>query len=273
MKPDDLKITSAGDLEVVLLSENHSLLADIISPNYYLPVGSPPYEVRFHNLTAFWNFLVHVDELFAEGPENVHIAGRRCNLSLFEAAEWFSKTFPVEAEAARLCSACAHLRDWIDTCPAFGFWSGVLGSQIEFNLSRCKMIHFAANLRKHKLLRLGRLMRQIRGLCAEGGYTLPNNDVIAVREPFIQELESRLLYLSSWLVELLGAYFLAVNSVVAARYDLNSTNDARKIHMPSGVTSGAIRDLYGSVLVFQDYRPERITAYTPVVQDWLKRRY
>jgi hypothetical protein len=266
------RITSAGDLEVILLYENHSLLADIMSSNYYVPVGSPPSEVRFHSSSAFADFLVHVDELFAEGHGNVELDGQKANKSLFGAALCFSESHRADADAARLYSACEQLEAWIKAEPPFTFWCGELNSQIEFLLSRRNMIRFAANLHKHRLLRLGCIMEDLRGLCARGGLQVRGLDIVAVRDPFIEELESRLLYLSSWLVEMLGAYFLAINSVVTARYNLERTIDVGRMRMPHAVTSVAIRDLYGSTLVFKNYHPDRISAHIPTVPHLMKAR-
>jgi hypothetical protein len=273
MTSAEFKIVSAGDLEVILLYENHSLLADIISSNYYGLVGSPPSEVRFHSSSALGDFLVHVDELFAEGRSNVEIDGQNSNQSLFGAALWFCESYRAEAEVARLYSACEQLREWISAEPVFSFWCGALDSEINFALSRRAMINFAANLHKHGLLRLGHLMERLRDRCAESGLQVLGLDIVAVRDPFIEELESRLLYLSSWLVELLGAYFLGINSVVTARYNLDRPNDVGRMRMPHGVTSDAIRDLYGSTLVFKNYHPERISGHTPTVRDLMKVRY
>lgn len=272
MKNDDLKLASEGDLEVVMLYENHSLLAEIISPNYYELLGDPPSEVRFNTRSLLLDFFVHVDELFSSARNNVNLDQQKLTLSLFEAAERFCRTSPAEAESAGLVAACARLRGWIDAAPLFSFWSGASGSQIAFNLSRREMIHFAANLHKHSLLHLGRLMARLRKLC-ESSCSLSNTEIIQVREPFIAELDSRLLYLSSWLVELLGAYFLAMNCLIVRRRDLAGTNDARRMPMPAATTSDSIRDLYASALVFQSYTAERITKHTPTVPEALKIRY
>jgi len=165
------------------------------------------------------------------------------------------------------------LQEWVAVAPPFRFWCGALERHIEFAISRREIIHFAANLSKHSLLRLGRIMRRIRAQCSNAGIDLENLDVVHVREPFVAELESRLAYLASWLVELLGALFLALNALVTHRYSLKGTNRTEEMIMPAGITSDALRDLYGGVLVFKHYDPERIRRYTPRVQDILKMRY
>lgn len=67
-------IQSEGDLEVVLLHETHSLLAEIIGPELY-SVGVPPEEsVQFHTRPSFTLFLILVIEFFAEGSQSAMIA-------------------------------------------------------------------------------------------------------------------------------------------------------------------------------------------------------
>jgi hypothetical protein len=273
MKAGDFRITSPGDLEVVLLYETHLLLGNVISTDYYDLRGSPPFEVSFRNDAVFGDFLVHVEELFALGSNHVQLGGRERQLSLFAASEWFSKQHPVEADGAGLSSACKQLREWLDTDRTLDFWCGALRRDIQLDLSRRRMIYFAANLHKHGLFRLGRLMEIVRTLGERSGLRFSNADLIAVRDPLIEELNGRLEYLASWLVEMLGAYFLALNSVIVGRYNRNPTNDVRMMRMPPGVTSDAIRDLYGSTLVFHRYSRERIASCIPVVPELLKRRY
>lgn len=271
MKNQISAIMSEGDLEVVLLYENHELLADIISPNYYDLLGDPPSEVHFMSAAAFRSFIVRVEELFAEGT--VAIDGMPLKLSLLSAVERFCQRRPEEALETGLSASSESLRKWVDAKPPFSFWCGDLDKQIELALSRRQMINFAANLHKHSLLRLGIFMKQLHDLCKKQGLQLCGADLVAVREPLIEEIESRLHYLASWLVELVGPYFEALNAVVARRYNLTRTNDVARMVIPQGVTSNALRDLYGSTLVFKNYDVNRIRRFIPSVPDILKTRY
>jgi hypothetical protein len=89
----------------------------------------------------------------------------------------------------------------------------------------------------------------------------------------IEEVRSRLLYHSSYLLELLGNVFLALNEIVRNRFAANPTNRVSEMTMPPGITSDIFRDLYGSVLVFKRYEEHRIRAYTPITTRYLKLRY
>jgi len=80
----EIVFRTAGDLEVVLLQEIHSLLADLISDEYYRTLGEPPTEVRFHSVSALHDFYVHVDELLSLGPGNVAIPGVPAHISLLD---------------------------------------------------------------------------------------------------------------------------------------------------------------------------------------------
>jgi hypothetical protein len=266
-------IRSAGDLEVVLLHENHSLLADLISDSYYKLVGSPPSEVRFHSAPAFKDFFVHANELFSDGRTNAVLDDEHRSFSLLSAASWFCRSHASEAERCGLAQAVATLEEWVSANRRIRFWCGGLDSHITLSLSRRRMINFVANMNKHSLLRLGVAMEQLQKICTDDGVAINGLDVVAVREEFLGELESRLNYLSSWLVELLGAYFLALNALVIQRYEENPTNRVQQMRIPAGVTSPAICDLYGSVLVFQRYDPARIERFVPSVPGLLKRRY
>jgi hypothetical protein len=271
--PDHTRgITSVGDLEVAFLYECHDLLATLVGPDYYGTLGSPPSEVRFHSEVTFGGFFAHVDELFATG-DRIKVPGLTGRLSLFDVGEWFVSKYPEEARANSLDTSQARLREWARASPTFKFWSGELGRHIEFPLSRQGMIYYLANLHKHRLLRLGSLLTRLGDLCHAHGIALRADEIVAIRESFSEELHSRLEYLASWLTELLGAYFLAVNSIIVHRYRQAGTNEARKMRMPDGVTSDLMRDLYSSTLVFRSYPAERITRFTPVVPTILKERY
>jgi len=77
-----------------------------------------------------------------------------------------------------------------------------------------------------------------------------------------EEVRSRLEYHSSYLVELLGNLFFALNRLIIARFEKNPTNRVTEMNVPAGVTSDVFRDLYGSVMVFKRYEDSRISDYT-----------
>jgi hypothetical protein len=273
MTSQKLQIASEGDLEVTFLFETHDLLAGLIGPDYCTLLGEPPSEVRFHSPATFGAFFVHVDELLASPGDAVNVPGVSNPLSLLAAGRWFIEQHPDEARAAGFDSAHATLEAWVHASPPFRFWCGDLDQHVSLRMSRGDMIYYAANLHKHRLLRLGRLLSKLDRRCRESGLVLNETQIIAVRDTFSQELESRLLYLASWLTEILGAYFLALNAIIVDRRERAGTNDARRMPMPSGVTSDVFRNLYCHTLVFHSYEKERIERHTPVVAPTLKMRY
>ena len=89
----------------------------------------------------------------------------------------------------------------------------------------------------------------------------------------IDEVRSRLEYHSSYLIELLGQVFLALNRLIVTRFNRNPTNQVNDMTIPAGVTSDFFKNLYGDVMVFQRYDEERILSHTPVTTRYLKMRY
>jgi hypothetical protein len=263
-------IQSEGDLEVVCLYEAHSLLADVISDSYYRAFNE---EISFHTQAAMTNFYVHVDELFSEHQRNAFINGRWHNISLLTALERLCQRHPDEGKRTGLLVSVGELRTWLDTVRPVEFWCPGLNETLVFSISRKKLINFAANMGKHSLLRLSKVMSQLIALCQSSGVNVTGMDVVAVREPFLEEVHSRLMYLGSWLVELLGQLFLAINTTVIGRFSANPTNRVSRMHIPHGTTSEALAELYGSTLVFKRYTAERITNFVPKVPETLKRRY
>jgi len=87
------------------------------------------------------------------------------------------------------------------------------------------------------------------------------------------EVESRLEYHATYLLELLGNVFFALNRLVKTRFAQNPTNRVSQMAVPAGVTSDVFRDLYGDVMVFKRYDDARIRNNTPVTDPVLRLRY
>jgi hypothetical protein len=85
-------IQSEGDLEVVLLHETHSVLAEIIGPELYSVGGTAPEQsVLFHTRSTFNLFLILLVEIFAEGQRSAYINQKYENWSLFALEGWHKK--------------------------------------------------------------------------------------------------------------------------------------------------------------------------------------
>lgn len=260
-------IRSEGDLEVVLLHESHELLAEIIGPELYAISGSPPnQQVLFHTHSAFNLFLILVVEFFAEGSQSAYIDDKFQNWSLIKGLRWFCNTYPDESSQTKLENAVANLETWLVQEVPFHFWCPDVDAETEirFNLKNDLLINFGANTAKHHLLRLSELLGKLDNLCAKAGYSFSPQELSAVLVSMIEELQSRLQYHSTHIIELLGNVFFSLNSVIKARFASNPTNRVSDMIIPAGVTSSVFMDLYGSVLVFKNYDESRILKHTPV---------
>ena len=272
--PSVAPIQSEGDLEVVLLHETHSVLAEIIGPELYSIGGTPPEQsVLFHTRLSFNHFLILAVELFAEGPRSAIINQKFQNWSLLKGLRWFCDRYPDEAKAAGLQEAVSSLETWLAKEVHFQFWCPDVNSEVSFSLKNEQLISFGANTAKHHLLRLSDLLGKLEALCVNAGYGFTPQQFPAVLDSMIEEVRSRLHYHSSYLLELLGSVFFALNKVIKARFAKNPTNRVNEMTVPAGVTSDVFRNLYGSVMVFDRYDDSRIRDYTPVTTRYLKMRY
>ena len=271
--PSVAAIQSEGDLEVVLLHETHSVLAEIIGPELYSVGGTPPEQsVLFHTRSSFNLFLILVVEFFAEGPRSAFINNKFQNWSLLKGLRWFCERYPDEANATGLQESVSSLEFWVGKEVNFQFWCPDVNSNVSFSLKNEQLISFGANTAKHHLFRLSDLLGKLESLCVKAGYSFTDQQFPAVLSSMIEEVRSRLQYHSSYLVELLGNVFFVLNKLIKARFDQNPTNRVNEMTVPAGVTSDVFRDLYGSVMVFKRYDDSRIRDYTPVTTRYLKMR-
>ena len=272
--PSVAAIQSEGDLEVVLLHESHSVLADIIGPELYTVGGiAPEQSVLFHTRSSFNLFLILVVEFFADGPRSAFINQNFQNWSLLKGLRWLSDRYAAESKHTGLNETVTALEAWVAKEVPFNFWCPDVGNEVRFSLKNEQLISFGANTAKHHLFRLADLMGKLESLCKQAGYNFTAQQFPAVLTCMTEEVRSRLQYHSSYLIELLGNVFLALNRLVVARFNQNPTNHVNKMTIPAGVTSDVFRDLYGSVMVFKRYEESRISNHTPVTTRYLKMRY
>ncbi len=267
-------IKSKGDLEVITLYEAHSALATIISPDLYDVLGkSPNQQITFKNEVSFDLFLILVSELFLQGRKSIRIKDKSLKLSLFESIGFLIESHLDETKNCGIDKAYKELDMWIKNEIDFEFWCGELQKQIRFSISNEQLLWFGANTVKHNLLRLSDLIMKLQEHCIKGGHNFSSQEVVATLKEFVSEIRNRLMYHSTYLVEMLGKLFESVNNLIIVRYKQNPTNDCRKMIMPLGLTSDFFCSLYGSVLVFHNYKLERIRRYTPHTTEYLKMRY
>ncbi|HPO08791.1 MAG TPA: hypothetical protein PLZ55_09005, partial [bacterium] len=245
-------IQSEGDLEVVLLHETHSLLAELIGPDLYSVHGDEPEQsVLFHTRATLNLFLILVVEIFAEGPRSACINQKYQNWSLLKGLHWFCDRYTDEAKSAGLHDTLSAIETWAAKDVPFSFWCPDVDKNISFSLKNDQLISFAANTAKHHLFRLTDLLGKLESLCVNAGYSFTPQQFSAVLASMTEEVRSRMQYHSSYLVELLGNLFLALNRLVVTRSRQNPTDLLIEINMPAGITSDVFRHLYASVMVFK----------------------
>jgi len=264
-------ILSEGDLEVITLHEAHGALAKLIGPDLYTILGDPPnQQVQFSNQSTFDLFLMRVSEFFAEGTRASRIDGEYKNWSLLSALSWFCRRYPDETNAAGLDDALTNLIAWHDKQVPLKFSCPEVELDIELTLPNSQLVSFGANTAKHHILRLSGLIGKLDRYTKSGNYNFTPQQLIVVLKAMMVEVESRLVYHATYITELLGHVFLALNAIVCERFAVNPTNRVRDMFHPEGITSDVYRGMYGDVLVFKQYEESRIRAHTPVTHESLK---
>ncbi len=267
-------VRSDGDLEIVILHEAHEALADLIGPDLYEVRGAPPAQEVWCRTESHFNlFIILVAEFLAEGHSSAFIDDRNQSWSLLKGLRWLCEKYPSESSSAGLDTAVSAFEFWIDRAVPTRFWCPEVNTHVEFNLSNRNLIWFGANAAKHNLLRLSQLLGKLDDHSRRAGQTFSPQELSAVLNALVTEVRSRLAYHATYIVELLGNIFFALNEMVRQRFAANPTNRTNDMVMPEGVTSDVFRDLYGSVLVFKRYTNERIRKHTPTTNPMFQLRY
>ena len=145
------------------------------------------------------------------------------------------------------------LENWLNEKPKFSFWCGDIDKQIEFNLSRRKALHYAHLISKHNLLSVNEVITALYKNCVGSGFSIKESDVLHLLDPFVEELkDNRIIYHSSYLVEMLHDYFTALNELARQLYLRSPTNILNKFLYPKDITSDTFKNLYYSALSFSD---------------------
>ncbi len=229
-------IRSDGDLEVVLLHETHGLLADIIGPDLYAVGGTPPEQsVLFHTHSSFNLFLILLVEFIAEGQQSTLIDEKYQNLSLLRGLLMFCKKHKNEADENGLIGAVLNFDSWVKREVPIKFWCPEVDTEIKIILSNEQLISFGANTTKHHLFRLSTLFGKLESKCNNAGYSFSPQQLTAVLSSMIEEVNSRLRYHSSNIIELLGTIFLRLNALIVRRFEINPTNVVSEMIFPEGV--------------------------------------
>ena len=118
-----MKISSPGDLEVSVLYEAHSLLADIISAELYEVVGKPTEQsIHFKEQCRFHLFIIHAAELWQEARANALVDGAPNNLSILSGLNWAAENRLNEPSVETLRARIWELEFWLDQNDPAHFW-------------------------------------------------------------------------------------------------------------------------------------------------------
>jgi len=257
------------DLEAVILSENKDAFAAIINNDLYGVTGTPPDQnVYFHSDSCFDLFCIHVFELLAEN--SVELPGKSFRLSLFTGARWLVDRHKDAWDSSRFIAAHGRLDAWLKERPMFSFWCGDISKHIEFSLSRRKMLRFAQLLSKHNLFRLTGVLDELFQICNKTGHDIKESEVLHLLEPFREELKTnRIVYHSSYLIEMLHDYFTTLNEFVILFYT-PSPKIADWKYLEN-MSSDRFKDLFYWAINFASaYRRDRYDALRPATTRYLK---
>lgn len=171
--------------------------------------------------------------------------------------------------------AIESLETWLNEEPLFSFWSGNISTRVKFPLSRRKMLRFAQLLSKHNLLRLSDAIGKLHDICEKARSRVVQAEVLHILNGFKEELKTnRLLYHSSYLLEMLHIYFTELNKVAYQMYMRSPTNRMAEMKFPDGISSDTFRDLYYSAVSFAaSYNKAHYDALRPHTTRYLKMRY
>ena len=270
-KPASFRISSAGDLEVAVIHEAHSLMASIVSPLLYEVVGDSPSQiVRFKTREAFDLFAIRVVELASPSRDNVRVAGAPSNFSMLSGLQWLGPHL-TEPSAPALRDATQTLSDWLQTADRCHFWCGGLATHFTLSIQRAQLWNIFGNGIKHSFLRLQRIIDQLG--CADSGQPVTGTEVLHVLESFMSWLDGYCDFHSTMLLELVGRVLGTLNQVIVDRWEANGrVNDSRLMKHPAD-TSEFFQGLHVQVIVFQRYDGARIWDLVPATSSSLQGVY
>jgi hypothetical protein len=194
---------------------------------------------------------------------------------LFTGAKWLADRYKERVDVMGLNRAIESLETWLNEEPLFSFWSGNISTRVKFPLSRRKMLRFAQLLSKHNLLRLSDAIGKLHDICEKARSRVVQAEVLHILNGFKEELKTnRLLYHSSYLLEMLHIYFTELNKVAYQMYMRSPTNRMAEMKFPDGISSDTFRDLYYSAVSFAaSYNKAHYDALRPHTTRYLKMRY
>lgn len=260
-----------GDIEAAILHENKEAFAAIINKELYKVVGQPDDQnVVFHNSSCFDLFCIHVFELLAE--KKMKTASGEQTLSVFTGSKWLAQKYKDQIDVNGLVKAIEELDIWLNVKSLFSFWCGDISKQIEFELSRRKILRFAQIFTKHNLLRIDSIIRELFEICNKAGCAIQELEVLHLLEPFLEELkENRIAYHSSYLIEMLHVYFTELNKVAYQLYIRSPTNRRSEMKYPDGISSDTFKDFYFSAVRFSaSYNKAHYESLRPHTTEYLK---
>jgi hypothetical protein len=274
-RPEQFRITTAGDLEAVIVAETYDLLSSVFGPYTFEVSGLPgQQQAVFASESAFTLFCVWMYEFVAQEPRAYTGPEKISDRSLFGGGLWLAERYATEAKAAGLDVAGQELLGWLERPIRVRFWSGSLGRHVSLNESFRTLMAPQAHFAKHSLLKLGREITRLREMAGRANCPLTEAEAVDARDEFRAHLEGMMEYHATELAELAGRYFLSFFRFVRGRYEENPTNRLDQIRPPADISDEVYRSMYASAVVgLARWTERRIESSIPQTADSFKNVY
>lgn len=275
MTDQPFQVSTAGDLEAVILAESFDLLARLIGPHMYRVSGDPgQQQAIFASSEVHELFYIRVHELLADATRISTSPSIPSNISLFSGGGWLSDRHPDQAKRSGFKEAYDRSNAWFGSVHRIVFWAPSLSRHLRLELPMTTMIAMRANLEKHQLLRLTTEVRRLRTKLAQSGCELSVAETVAVRPEFDEHIRGMLAYHATEVAEHFGKYFLALYRFVREVYIEHPTNNLDAIPFPPDVSDEIFRYMYVSTVYrLSRWTDERIISFTPESAPSFKRPY
>ena len=272
---EPFKVTTAGDLEAVILAESHEALSDIVGPYMYTVSGdSGQQQAMFATSEVFALFYIRVHEFLADAT-NISPDGEvPSTLSLLNGGLWLADRYSSLAEQSGMTEAYQRARSWFDQQHRLVFWAPSVWRHLRLELSMKQLIAMRSNMEKHQLLRLNNEIKRLQSACAKSGCELTSRQAVAVRDEFEQHLQGMLHYHATEVAEMVAGCFLGLHGPVCELFKRNPSNDLSTYEYPQDISDDVFRYMHAStIFTLSRWTDGRIRASMPSTSPSFKKPY
>ena len=262
---EPFKVTTAGDLEAVILAESFELLSDVVGPYMYRVSGEPgQQQAMFASSELLALFYIRVHEFLADATDISRAAGIPSTLSLLSGGLWLADRYVTIAGGESLRAPYERARDWFDRRHRLVFWAPSVWRHLRLELSMGQLIAMRSNLAKHQVLRLNNEIRRLQSSCGRSGCELTAREAVAVRDEFDEHLRGMLEYYSTEVAELVAGCLLGLHRFVRELYERHPTNNLDLYSYPDDIADDVFRYMHArTVFQLAQWNEARITSSLP----------